>query len=136
MLDVWTDDLLTGNSLVDHQHQNLFKMIATLHKCIAEEAPRDQLAQSLESLGRYVISHFAAEELLMQDSNYPDFIQHKNLHSDLEHKINFYLDQFHKRKEIDLVSLIEFTSQWLKIHVLTEDMKIVKWIRNHHKADF
>lgn len=125
----WTDELLTGHAGVDQQHKNLFSMIEHLHHVVECNAPRDQLAQALEALGRYVITHFEDEEDLMRQSNYPGLDVHATEHRFLEQKTNQILNLFHQGKAVDLMELMEFTSVWIKNHVLVEDMKIVKWLK-------
>lgn len=128
-IEQWTEQLLTGHSKVDQQHRNLFAMMEHLHHLLLEGEAKDQLAQAFEALGRYVITHFEDEENLMRQCNYPQIQHHAALHRSLEQKTNAILNLFHQGKPVNLEELVEFCSQWIKNHVLVEDMKIVSWMK-------
>lgn len=132
----WTDELLTGNAKVDAQHRNLFKMMEQLRISINGNGSRQEIGQNLEILGRYVLSHFADEEQLMRDANYPGLVEHQEHHQILTAKTNEFLNLFHQHKPVDYQEVLTFASEWIRDHVLYEDMKIVAWIKEKPWKDY
>jgi hemerythrin len=57
-LAYWRDEYRTGNSLVNDQHQHLFKVINQLHDAMLAGHGRDVLKKTLRSLTTYTLQHF------------------------------------------------------------------------------
>jgi hemerythrin-like metal-binding protein len=75
----WTPALALGHDEIDSQHQELFRRVARLLEAMLN---RDRVAvsQLFEFLGMYVVDHFAAEERLMRESDFPGYNVHKAAH--------------------------------------------------------
>jgi hypothetical protein len=52
---IWDGSLITGNKMIDEQHQNLFKAINDLLKTCEEGKGKDELKTSLDFLTDYTI---------------------------------------------------------------------------------
>ena len=82
----WDSKYQTGNTTVDTQHKELFRMVNALHKAIIEGHGKDAMGPTLDKLGKYVVEHFQTEEKLMVAKKYPGFPVHKAIHEDLTKK--------------------------------------------------
>src|SRR5271167_4548385 len=83
----WKDSWIVGVQEIDAQHKNLVSLLNKLHQAMTQGEGKDALGSILDSLVSYTKAHFAAEERLMQQSGYPDFIAHKREHTSLAEKV-------------------------------------------------
>ena len=75
-----TQDLVTGNALIDSEHRQLFAAINSLMDACAQGKGRDQISSTLQFLTGYVSKHFGDEEQLQLKSKYPNYQTHKQFH--------------------------------------------------------
>lgn len=75
-----TPDLMTGNKLIDSQHQQLFVAVNRLMDACAQGKGRDQIQSTVQFLSDYVTKHFADEERLQTKCSYPNYTGHKQFH--------------------------------------------------------
>lgn len=126
----WNKSLETGIELIDNQHQELFKCIDKLELAMYKGRAISELSSLLEYLESYVIEHFAAEEKLMLQINYPDYAAHVKEHNDFRDKINSMLPDV-KCKGCDSYLAIDVNKQmrkWLEQHIMKSDKAIVPFI--------
>ncbi|WP_139370463.1 bacteriohemerythrin, partial [Xanthomonas axonopodis] len=77
---VWQDDLNTGIEVIDHQHRRIVDMINQLH--VAQTSLQQlAVAEVIDELIDYTLSHFAFEEELMQEAGYPFSQAHQRVHA-------------------------------------------------------
>jgi hemerythrin len=125
----WDKSFETGNSVVDGQHKNLFKMINDLNLSIEQKRSNHLLAETLEKLSVYVTNHFNTEEDLMVKYSYPDYKTHKAAHEDLKEQ-SVKLTKLFELKKVDLTATItQFLSNWLQNHIRETDMRFIEWLR-------
>ena len=72
-----------GIAHIDQQHQKLVGILNRLHHALETGTETKQLLPILDELLAYTAEHFAEEERLMAQTNYPDFEQHQNIHRSL-----------------------------------------------------
>lgn len=114
----WLPEYSVGNELLDEQHKMLFTMINDFFK---QESKQAAIAL-FQNLALYIDLHFAAEESLLRQINYPKTDEHLQIHQELsqkfkqiEEKLNHYdLDLQHK--------IAMFLYKWLAKHILKADM--------------
>lgn len=126
---LWEDKYLTGNEVVDRQHQQIFKMLNDLEEAIEQKRAQAMLDQTLGRFALYVIDHFRDEEKLMQDSAYPAYVDHKKIHDQLTIKASDFLDRYREGDSSMPLTMSRFLNDWIKNHILAEDQKIFDWIR-------
>ncbi|MCL1988720.1 MAG: hemerythrin family protein [Firmicutes bacterium] len=81
----WNSSLETGNSMVDTQHKELFALVkkmldAGIAGDLSSEKRKEKIENAIDFLGDYAKKHFADEERLMAECDYPEKAQHKALH--------------------------------------------------------
>lgn len=122
---VWSDEFNTGIEFVDHEHRLIFQNYAKLYAMMREGKGHDYYKDLLEFLKEYVSTHFAHEEQMLADINYPNVDAHHALHRLFESKLIALYDQ-HQSGEIknsDLIHINLFVKDWLIHHILIEDQK-------------
>ena len=63
-----TSDLMTGNSLIDAEHKQLFDAINDLMDACAQGVGREKIMSTTQFLNSYVNKHFGDEEKLQVQS--------------------------------------------------------------------
>jgi len=114
----WTQDLSIGVEKIDEQHRELFSRITALVNAIRSKTCKFEIVPTLRFLEEYTAEHFSDEEALMQSVDYPDYEQHKALHTR-------FMDEFEAlTRELESESSSYYKSAY------TNKM-VVDWILNH-----
>jgi len=114
----WTTDLAVGVKEIDKQHQEIFRKINTLLDACNAGKGKTVVADVIDFLGNYVVEHFGAEEKLMQQYNYPEYPQHKQMHED-------FIKSFVALKQ-------SFEKDGVAINVVIQTNKtVVRWLNDH-----
>ena len=127
----WNEKLATGNSVIDNQHKELFARFDSLLTACNERKGKEEVYNLLLFLGDYVKSHFALEERLQQESNYPHYGEHKAQHE------SFIRDLLRLENQLKLegasLSLVIQTNQtmvnWLIQHINITDREMAGYLR-------
>ena len=120
----WSNQLATEHPLIDEQHQAMIAMINHLHICITEPMQRPEFSARLELLCNYAMEHFATEEQLMQQQNYPHLARHQAQHALLT-KQAYALNQRFLGGDLPLDSTVsESLREWFMDHIQGEDREL------------
>jgi hemerythrin len=76
----WNEELATGNEEIDNQHKELFRRFNNFQSACKQGKGQDEVSNLLTFLGEYVRSHFALEEHLQINHDYPGYLKHKAEH--------------------------------------------------------
>lgn len=131
MAIVWNDNLKTGISTIDEQHQLLFKTINELEEL---KYTQDGFYKVLLNLQDYVSVHFCTEEKYMRCLCYPEYENHKTCH---EKFVADCQEILKKDKPFDKFSnieqeLINFVENWIIAHYTNEDVKMAEFVKSNH----
>lgn len=127
----WDRKFETGHPVVDGQHKNLFILINRLTSSTKERNDKLTLLENIEKLRDYVENHFTTEEDLMLSVSYPLFSIHKKAHEELRQQSQKLIKLFLLDK-VDLTATIaNFLSEWLRIHILEVDLKMIEWVKEN-----
>ena len=75
-----TKELETGNAIIDKEHRELLEAVNTLMDACGKGQGRAALEPAVKFLLNYVDQHFAHEEQLQKQSNYPGLAAHRTFH--------------------------------------------------------
>jgi len=130
---IWDDNLKTGISIIDDQHQSLFAAINKLNSFNSDKA---LFLEALVELQIYVFYHFKTEEDYMVYVNYPEFQSHKKAHDDFVKNYRSVVKKFNNKDGIEDLStdLINLFETWVKKHYSDEDVKMAEFL-NKSKFD-
>ncbi|MDR2546038.1 MAG: bacteriohemerythrin [Lachnospiraceae bacterium] len=131
MAYVWTEDLATGNTMIDTQHKQLIKMVNDLLEACKSGQERTKLTTTMQFLVDYTVKHFADEEKLQQQSNYPDFANHKKLHEAFKVTVLDLNKQLKAEGATNalVAKLNTSIGGWLVTHIQREDKKVAAHIK-------
>ena len=82
-----TQDLVTGNTLIDSEHRQLFDAINKLMDACSGGKGRDQIMSTAKFLSDYVNKHFGDEERLQVNSKYPNYQAHRQFHEQYKQQL-------------------------------------------------
>jgi hemerythrin len=129
----WKPQYSVHNAEIDKEHQQLFLIVNDL---LSIDNPRQQLPQfkaDVKSLFRYMQTHFAHEEDVMERIGYPHREAHAALHQEIVATMNALLKNCATLAELR-EKLRSFLVQWLRTHVIEEDGKLTEHIDRYAMA--
>ncbi len=119
----WDSHLDTGVPVIDSQHRRIVDYINELQDAIAGN-DRQIVQEVLDDLVDYTVSHFAFEEHLQEQAQYPAFELHKKMHDEFASRIHGYRVRFHAGEDI-AGQLLSDLREWLVRHIQNEDAAFV-----------
>jgi len=131
----WSDAFATGVPEIDQQHRELLEHVSRLLEVMRSEP--SAVGRALDFLGDYTVSHFDAEERLMEHHAYPDAPLHREAHA------GFVRTFGRLRFDYDLDGLTEGLTEliggwlvdWLKHHILESDRALGRYVLARGQAD-
>ena len=128
----WDESSLTGNILVDMQHQKIFQRVSDIVKLCEKGSDIAELHDTLEYLVNHTIRHFTDEEALQLEYEYSDYKNHKQLHDDFKATVGEFVQRFKESGSSAELSndVNKIMVRWLVHHIQHEDKKISEHIRS------
>lgn len=127
----FTNDLLTGNSIIDSEHKTLIKAADDAMQSVSAGQGQENLKKNVNFLADYTVTHFKHEEELQTTSKYPDIVAHKAWHKTFVNDLNGIARKIVKDGPSS-VMVIELTGKISALinHIKTEDKKLANHIKN------
>lgn len=119
----WNENFSVTVKELDDQHKKLVNILNVLHNAMKKGEGKLKINLTLDELVSYTKFHFAHEEKLMKQYNYPTYTAHKKEHEDLIQKVVDYLSQFNSGKTVLPAQLIQFLKEWIVNHIGQSDKK-------------
>jgi len=126
----WKDQYSVGIEKIDHQHQHLFEIVNNLIDQSISAGDTGLASETLKEMVNYAREHFATEETLMLQYDYPEYNLHKNQH---EYFINTTAElavSFMDNQKTTGGEITEFLILWLTNHILKTDMKLKPFFKS------
>lgn len=126
----WTDELKTGVDSIDEQHKSIFKKAEEILE-LDYDSDEEKIKKTFIFLMDYANNHFYAEEMLMFEAGYKDFLDHKKEHNYfIEAVYNIYTDILETGvSENNLNDLKILIIDWLINHINGADKNFIKQIQ-------
>jgi hemerythrin len=120
----WTDALSVGIEEVDVEHRQLIESINGLHDVIQVGADYVQVVELLGEIYTQIAAHFAHEEDMMRDADYPLYEEHKEDHEILLDDLREIMDEVEADGAYDAATLSGDMNRWFTDHFHTHDAKL------------
>ncbi len=119
----WTEDLSVGVQEIDSQHKELFIRANDLLEAMKRGKGREEVRELIRFLDDYTIMHFGLEERYMLEYEYPDYLSHKQKHSQFMEKIRDEKKELESEGvTVDAAARIGlFLTQWWIEHIRNVD---------------
>ncbi len=128
-LRVWQEDLNIGIDVIDYQHMRIGEMLNHLH--VAQQGlQRLAVAEVIEELVDYTMSHFAFEEELMEEAGYPFCVAHKRVHELFGKRVAAYRLRFKAGEDVTH-ELRTMLSRWLFNPIRGDDKAYAAQVKQH-----
>lgn len=135
MLIQWNDAWRVGNPAIDYDHQMLVNITNQLWDL--KQMPRVKnadIARVLDQLVEYVKRHFAREEAIFRNSDYPLKDSHIAMHRELTKVVEDLSAVFRREPDcLNLDEIMDFLKRWLMDHIVKHDMGYRDYIDGSHK---
>lgn len=128
----WTPDLETGNEAIDGQHRSLFALANELQDAIDREGPAcDVVVDFVWQLADYVVQHFADEQDLMAEADYPELPVHRSLHDQLTGETMRITARMMNDEPVSATELAPLVTRWLREHIGAADKRFAAYLAEH-----
>lgn len=131
MAYVLTNDLKTGNELIDSEHEELFRAVNNLLDACNRGQGKDSIHSMADFLTFYVDKHFTDEQKLQQKYHYPDFVAHLAFHEGYKKDLKGIIDAFPPEGP-GIGNLAALNSHIGKLinHIKVDDKKLGQFLKN------
>ncbi len=128
---IWTNDLATGNSLIDQEHKELIRIIGELMDACSKGKGREEMLKTIRFLEQYTIRHFSDEENLQRKYNYPDFQNHLTYHAQFKTTVQTLSKRIQAEgASIGLLAEINRNvASWFTTHIRMQDTKVAAYLK-------
>ena len=123
------EDIKVGLKEIDDQHREYFRLVQNLAEHRSRGESREMVIEALDAMSEYVFLHFSTEDRIMKGMDYPQLMVHHELHAVFVHKLIEFNRDFRAEK-CDLgEEMLTFLERWFVDHILSEDVKYVKYLK-------
>jgi hemerythrin len=119
----WREEYSVGVARFDDGHKKLCALINELNAGISQGKGGDTQKTILKGVVEYAMGHFADEERLMKEYDYPDRISHKLEHDEFRDRLLGFVEAYLKGSTPLTVDLLAYLVEWLEKHMIGTDKK-------------
>ncbi|MGC3996371.1 MAG: bacteriohemerythrin [Anaeromyxobacter sp.] len=125
--------MLTGHTVIDAQHRELFKRLGQLQAASRQHRSREEIGRLLEFLGSYVEVHFATEEEAMLGAGYPGLAAHRAEHQRFTAEMEGLRAEYARdgAGPLLVIRVGNRVTAWLREHISRTDRGMGEWLREH-----
>ncbi len=126
---VWNDRFLTGEPVVDGEHQELVRIINWVGQLQAEPQRAREFEGVFAHLLQYAVDHFAHEEELMAGTGVdPRHVQlHRGIHQEFARQVATMRDTCTAGGDSEF--LLRYLTSWLTYHILGVDQSMARQVK-------
>jgi len=130
-----TDLPLVSLNTMNEVHFEEVELLNTLLEQLDSEAGFETLSASMEKLLAHMQEHFAGEEKIMQEVQYPSFRMHKADHDKVLNEARYAEMEWRNRKEVEALReyLAEEIVPWLDQHIKAMDTPMADFVSQFEK---
>lgn len=126
----WTPDLSVGNPVLDDQHRLFFALVNDLTALRAAGGGSGALLDLLRRMIAFADAHFAAEDEVMIESDFPLFASHRQEHQRFMQQVQHFVQAFDQGQEGLMDEMAAFMRTWWYRHTAESDRRYARWIRS------
>ncbi len=124
----WSNDLEMGIEDIDQQNKKLFETLNLFAFKQNFDFSKADLMMIIQYMVEYATDHFAAQEAIMREKEYPLLQYHADLHSTIKDK----LEQLKELLESDQLSdplerLLDIANELMNIHIAQDDFSFIRF---------
>jgi hemerythrin-like metal-binding protein len=127
----WSDKFNVNVQVIDDQHQQMVAMVDSLHSAAKACADKEVLQKLLIGLYEHTRTHFATEDELMKEHNYPGYAQHLHEHHVLLKHLECIVVGVSGGKSPTFRYDYDVSSDWVLIHIINSDKELGTFLNTH-----
>ena len=120
----WRPEFFIGIASVDQEHESLIAQINRLYEQLGLTLDTVSIEAMLDDLEADISTHFALEELLMQEADFAEYADHKQDHERLLDQIHDLKFHFSEDPDTGRELLVNSLSDWFSNHFKTFDARL------------
>ena len=122
----WSEELSVGVEAIDNQHKSIFAMANNLFDAMEAGHGKEEVAETIAFLRKYISEHFCDEEELMINHNFPGYAEQRKEHKQFLTKYLALEAEFEAKGASShfVVETQLFLSSWLINHINKSDKAI------------
>lgn len=127
----WKAYLETGIPIIDKQHKELFNQMQELHAACKEQGGKAAIQEIFGFLEGYFNDHFATEEKLFDEHEFPGMERHVSAHDAFKEEIHEFRKDVNERgiKAMDALKMNRILVGWLTKHIGNMDQEFAPFIK-------
>jgi hemerythrin len=130
----WSETYSVGVHGLDAQHRKMFRLAAEFHRALLAGEANALVPRILDRLVQYTNVHFAYEERLMQEAQYPNFLAHKAEHEEITQKLCKFQNDFNAGRTDLAFEVFLAMKHAVRQHILGSDRQFEPYVRKTVKA--
>ncbi|PLX70075.1 MAG: hypothetical protein C0603_03815 [Denitrovibrio sp.] len=129
-------NLKTNIDSIDRQHLTLLITSDNILTNLEDKGNTEELTDLLNFLISYTETHFADEEEIMKQANYPGFEAHKAEHDSFRMRIESMskVNQLSIDNTELITESVNGVKKWIIDHVFNIDIKMAEYINKHNES--
>jgi len=126
----WNKTLLLDVEPFDKHHEHLFSLLNRIYDLISSNAPSSEFNDVLVQLRDYTVYHFNAEEVWMQEQNYPMMLTHLQQHKLFLNEVIRFQEELAAGSPMVAIGILTFLKEWLLNHIYKIDTEYAAHLRS------
>lgn len=129
----WSNELSVGVDAIDNQHKSIFAMANNLFDAMESGHGKEEVADTIAFLRKYISEHFCDEEELMINCNFPGYAEQRKEHKQFLAKYLILEAEFEEKGASShfVVETQLFLSSWLINHINKSDKALGEFLKEH-----
>lgn len=128
----FSDNLITGNEMIDQQHKELIERISKFVDVCENGDGKVKAIQMLDYMAEYTTFHFQQEEELQEKVSYPGLEEHRKKHEEFKKTVDVlyeFLDESEGPTEAFVQQVQKNVVNWLYQHIEGFDRSVAEYIK-------
>ena len=128
----WNNSLSVGVDQIDEQHKMLIQKIADLAEAVNKTQGADKILSTLGFMMEYTDFHFAAEEKVMKEHDYPGMDYHLRQHAQFIQMVKNLEEDFEEEGVTRALStsINTYLVNWLVNHIQKVDVEFGEFLKS------
>ncbi len=127
---IWKDEYSVGVASLDNDHKKLINLLNQFTTAYDYAMSEEYEREALEDLVAYTKHHFAREEELMAEAEYPELEAHKKQHKVMIDQVAKFVDLYDEKGHESMSEISEFLTNWLIKHIQGTDQEYTVHLNN------
>ena len=124
----WNHDCMVGVKAMDEQHAVLMDTLNEIRLALVRGESRERVSEGLNRLIEFTRMHFASEEQLLEQHDFPGAAEHREAHRKLLGQIEDAALRTQHNDELRMKSMLLFLRDWYQTHIEGLDSQYGDWL--------